>query len=163
MRTVRVGGSCGKAIVRRVGIDQHTTGAVVLGEVDLDATEVSAITDQDDPALKRDAGSDEALEVGETAVVRVDNLAGDIAGRRGAVEAGQDTGVVLRVAGGAAGYGVNVLGARARQERRSLGVNGVDGDGCRAVQQDRIGHDLGLQPGCAKTLRDVFRGSIVFR
>src|ERR1700716_4692573 len=83
------------AVVGGVGVDEDAFGAVVLGDVGLDAAEVFSVADDDDLFLDADAELGELLEVGEGAVVRVDDLGGDVAGGRGAVEGGEDAGIVL--------------------------------------------------------------------
>ena len=83
------------AVVGGVGVDEDAFGAVLLGDVDLDAAEVAAVADEDDLAFDADAQLGEFFEVGEFAVVGVDDFGGDVAGGGGAVEGGEDAGVVL--------------------------------------------------------------------
>ena len=83
------------AVVGGVGVDEDAFGAVLLGDVGLDAAEVFAVADDDDLVFDADAEFGELLEVGEGAVVGVDDLGGDVAGGRGAVEGGEDAGIVL--------------------------------------------------------------------
>ena len=86
---------------------------MLLGDVDLDAAEVATVADEDNLVLDADAEGGEFLEVGEGAVVGVDDLPGDVAGGAGAVEGGQDPRIVLeRVA--AILCGVDVLGRGGR-------------------------------------------------
>ncbi len=83
------------AVVGGVGVDEDAFGAVLLGDVGLDAAEVFAVADDDDLVFDADAELGELLEVGEGAVVGVDDLGGDVAGGGGAVEGGEDAGIVL--------------------------------------------------------------------
>ncbi len=83
------------AVVGGVGVDEDAFGAVLLGDVDLDAAEVVAVADDDDLVFDADAEFGELLEVGEVAVVGVDDFGGDVAGGGGAVEGGEDAGIVL--------------------------------------------------------------------
>ena len=83
------------AVVGGVGVDEDAFGSVLLGDVGLDAAEVAAVADEDDLVFDADAEFGELLEVGEGAVVGVDDLGGDVAGGGGAVEGGEDAGIVL--------------------------------------------------------------------
>ena len=83
------------AVVGGVGVDEDALGSVLLGDVDLDAAIVAAVADEDDLVLDADAEGGELLEVGEAAVVGVDDARGDVGGGDGAVEGGQDAGIVL--------------------------------------------------------------------
>ena len=68
------------AVVGGVGVDEDALGAVLLGDVGLDAAEVFAVADDDDLVFDADAEFGELLEVGEGAVVGVDDFGGDVAG-----------------------------------------------------------------------------------
>ena len=68
------------AVVGWVGVDEHTGGAILLRDVDLHAAEVVAVADDDDLALDADAQLLELFEVGERAVVGVDDVGGDVTG-----------------------------------------------------------------------------------
>ena len=93
------------AVVGGVGVDEDAFGAVLLGDVDLDAAEVAAVADEDDLAFDADAEVGELLEVGQGAVVGVDDLGGDVAGGGGAVEGGEDAGIVLEGVAAVVGRG----------------------------------------------------------
>ncbi len=112
------------AVVGGVGVDEDAFGSVLLGDVDLDAAEVFAVADDDDLAFDADAEFGELLEVGEGAVVGVDDLGGDVAGGGGAVEGGKDAGIVLE--GVATVFVVDVLGGGAGHEFFAVGVEGFD-------------------------------------
>ena len=103
------------AVVGGVGVDEDAVGAVLLRDVDLDAAEVAAVADDDDLVFDADAEFGELLEVGEGAVVGVDDVGGDVAGGGGAVEGGEDAGVVLEGVA-AVELGVDVLGRGAGHE-----------------------------------------------
>ena len=144
------------AVVGGVGVDEDAFGSVLLGDVDLDAAEVASVADEDDLVLDADAEFGELLEVGERAVVGVDDGAGDVAGGRGAVEGGEDARVVLE--GVAAEFGgVDVLGSGAGHELVAGGVEGFDEDLDGLVEEHLVGNDLGLEAGGFELLGDVER------
>ncbi len=121
------------AVVGGVGVDQDAFGSEALGEVDLDAAEGVAVADEDDLAFDADAEFGEAVEVREAAVVGVDDGGGHVAGGRGAVEGGQDAGVVLVVdRRRRCGIGVDVFGRGAAEEL------------CRAASKASIRIETGL-------------------
>ena len=67
------------AIVGGIGVDEDSLGAELLREVDLHATEVSAVADEDDLVFDADAEFGEFFEVVEIAVVGEDDFASDVA------------------------------------------------------------------------------------
>ena len=148
------------AVVGGVGVDEDAVGAVLLGDVDLDAAEVAAVADEDDLVLDADAEVGEFLEVGEGAVVGVDDLGGDVAGGGGAVEGGEDAGVVLEGVAAVLG-GIDVLGRGAGHELLAVGVEGFDDDLDGLVEQDAVGDDLGLEAGGFELVGDVEGGRVV--
>ncbi len=112
-RTLGVHVAAEVAVVGGVGVDEDALGTVLLGDVGLDAAEVFAVADDDDLVFDADAEFGELLEVGESAVVGVDDFGGDVAGGGGAVEGGEDAGIVLE--GIAAELvGIDVFGSRVR-------------------------------------------------
>ncbi len=101
------------AVVGGVGVDEDALGSVLLRDVDLDAAEVGSVADEDDLVFDADAEAGEFFEVGEGAVVGVDDRGGDVAGGRESIEGGQDAGIVLK--GVAAVFrGIDVLRALGR-------------------------------------------------
>ncbi len=100
------------------------------------------------------------LEVGEGAVVGVDDFGGDVAGGGGAVEGGEDAGIVLE--GVAAELvGVDVLGGGAGHELLAIGVEGFDLDFDGLVEEDFVGDDLGVEAGGFELVGDVDGGGVV--
>ena len=85
-----------EAVVLRIGVDDHADGAVLLGEVRLDAAEVLAVADEHDLAVHVDAELVERGEVLGAAVVGVDDRRGHVARGRVGVVADHDVlGVLL--------------------------------------------------------------------
>ncbi len=148
------------AVVGGVGVDEDAFGAVLLGDVGLDAAEVFAVADDDDLVFDADAEFGELLEVGEGAVVGVDDLGGDVAGGGGAVEGGEDAGIVLEGVAAVFG-GVDVLGGGAGHEFGAGCVEGFDEDLDGLVEEDFVGDDLGLEAGGFELVGDVDGGGVV--
>jgi len=65
----------GVAVVLRIGVEQHARRAALLGQVDLDAAEVSAVADKNDFAAQIDVQGGDVVEVFLPAVVGVDDSA----------------------------------------------------------------------------------------
>ena len=155
-----VGVAAEVAVVGGVGVDEDAFGSVLLGDVDLDAAEVGSVADEDDLAFDADAEAGELFEVGEGAVVGVDDRGGDVAGGGESVEGGQDAGVVL--AGVAAVFcGIDVLGRGAGHELVAVGVEGFDEDADGLVEEDFVGDDGGLEAGGFELVGDVEGGLVV--
>ena len=150
------------AVVGGVGVDEDAFGSVVLGDVGLDAAEVFAVTDDDDLVFDADAEFGELLEVGEGAVVGVDDLGGDVTGWGRAVEGGKDAGIVLE---GVAAilFGVDVFGGGTGHELVAGCVEGFDEDLYGSVEENFVGDDLGLETGGFEFVGDVLSGLVVFR
>jgi hypothetical protein len=120
-----------------------------LRDVDLDAAIDGSVADEDDLAFDADAAFGETLEVGEAAVVGVDDRGSDVAGSGPVVIGGEDARVALELidgrVGGGVGAGVDVFAVRAGEDLVAYRVEGFDKDGQRLVEQDAVGNDLGLQ------------------
>ena len=149
------------AVVGGVGVDEDAFGSVLLGDVDLDAAEVGAVADDDDLVFDADAHFGKPLEVGEGAVVGVDDLGGDVAGGGGAVEGGKDFGVVLEWVA-AVFVGVDALAGGAGHKFGAGGVEGFDDDLDGLVEENVVGNDLGLEAGGFELFGDVLGGLVVF-
>ena len=119
-----------------------------------------AVADEDDLVLDADAEAGEFFEVGERAVVGVDDRAGDVAGGRESVEGGQDARVVLEGVAAVFG-GIDVLGRGAGHELVAAGVEGFDEDAGGLVEQDFVGDDAGFEAGGLELFGDVEGGLVV--
>ncbi len=148
------------AVVGGVGVDEDAGGSVLLGDVGFDAAEVFAVADDDDLAFDADAEFGELLEVGEGAVVGVDDFGGDVAGGGGAVEGGENARVVLEGVAAVFG-GVDMLGSGAGHEFGASGVEGLDQDFDGLVEEDFVGDDLGLEACGFEFFGDVLGGGVV--
>ena len=95
-RPIRVHHALLVAIVLRIGVDDHALGAVLLGEVHLDAAEAAAVAHDHDLAGDADAELVELRVILRQAVVHVDQLARHVAGRRVGVVAVDDVAEVLQ-------------------------------------------------------------------
>ena len=94
-RTVGVRIALVVAVVLRIGVDDDAGGAALLGDVDLDATEVSTVAGNDDFAVQIDVLAGEFVEVFEPAVVGVNDFGVDVAGTGRAVEGIHDARIVV--------------------------------------------------------------------
>ena len=102
-RAVGIDVALGVAVVGRVGVDQDARRPALLGVADLQAAEELAVADQDDLVLDVDPQLLEGGEVLGPAVVRVDDLPGDVARDAVAVEGGEGVGAGRVLVGRRAG------------------------------------------------------------
>ncbi len=141
------------SILGRVGVDQDPRRPALLGIEHLQAPEQPAVVaDEYDPPLDLDTHLFQGLEVLRRAVVRIDNLAGDIPRDAVAVERGKGVGV-----GG-------VLVAEVRVLHDLQFFPGWPGDlqrdqgGDRVVEQDLILGQIGRPAPRAELVADEQRG-----
>lgn len=100
------------------------------------------------------------FEVGESAVVGVDDRSGDVAGGRESVESSEDAEIVL-VGIAAEFVGVDVLARGPGHQLFAALVEGFDQDAGRFVEEDLVGNDTGLKAGFFKFGGDVEGGLVV--
>ena len=78
VRAVRIDVPREVAVVSRIGIDQAADGAVLVGDLRLDAAPAGAVAREHDLALHADAELFQPLEIRGHAVIHVHDLTGDI-------------------------------------------------------------------------------------
>ena len=145
------------AVVLGVGVEEHADRSALLGQVDLHAAKVGAITANHNLAVQVDVPRRQLIEVLEPPVIRVHHFARDVSRTRGAVERHHHARIVL------AGVALHVFARRTAHEQMAGLVIGLDADDFGPIQQHAVGNDRGLEPSGAKLLRHILRGLAVFR
>ena len=154
--TVRVFVTLKVAIVGRVGIDDDASGPMLLRQVDLHAAEVHAIARQHNLARDADVQVFQFFKIFRPAVIHVDHIGGDVAGRRGAVESGKYPGIrLVRIV-------VDMLRAGPRHQDFAFGVRRLHKDILRIVQPCLVGNDLRVQASSLELAGHVDGRIVVF-
>ena len=127
------------AVIRRVGVNNDTSGSALLGQVDLNPAEVHAVTGQHDLPCDAHVHIVETLEIFGPPVIGINNIGGYIAGRRRAVEGRQDARVIL------IGIVVDVLAAGPCHDDLALGIGRLQKNFLRQIEPRLEGNDLRVE------------------